>query len=72
MSDVLVKDYLVLLLLSGHTDIHAHQTDCATCGRDGTGSAILAGSGHGSVCQTRHLTYFWVLTCAYIMVFLRS
>jgi len=25
------------------------------------------GSGHGSVCQTRCLTRFWVLTCAFIV-----
>jgi len=25
------------------------------------------GSGNGSVCQTRCLTYFWVLTCAFIV-----
>jgi len=31
------------------------------------------GSGHGSVCQTRCLTRFWVLTCAFIVaLFLRS
>jgi len=49
--------------------------------RDGTGSrvtgsAILAGSilpGHGSVCQTRYLTRFGVLTCAFIVeLFLQS
>jgi len=31
------------------------------------------GSGHGSVCQTRRLTRFWVLTCALIVaLFLQS
>jgi len=25
------------------------------------------GSGHGSVCHTRCLTRFWVLTCAFIV-----
>ena len=31
------------------------------------------GSGHGSVCQTRCLTRFWVLTCAFVVaLFLQS
>jgi len=31
------------------------------------------GSGHGSVCHTRCLTRFWVLTCAFIVaLFLQS
>jgi len=38
--------------------------------RDETGSPGRdfgrVGSGHGSVCRTRHLTRFWVLTCAFI------
>jgi len=34
-----------------------------------TGSPISAGSGHGSMCQTRCLSRFWVLTCAFIVAF---
>jgi len=38
-----------------------------------TGSAILAGSGHESVCQTWCLTRFWVLTCVFVVtLFLQS
>jgi len=38
-----------------------------------SGSAILVRSGHGSVCKTRCLTRFWVLTCAFIIaLFLQS
>jgi len=72
---LLLAAYAFLLFRGWKCPWMQHGTACS---RDGTrsrvtGSAILAGSGHGSVCQTWCLTRFWVLTCAFIMaMFLQS
>ena len=63
---------------------HTLRARLRTC-RNGTGSPGhgspghwvsdfgRVGSGHGSVCQTRCMTRFWVLTCAFIVaLFLQS